>query len=90
MKQSKRGARKSRAAELAQTTLDDYIGPFLKEKTLLLTARQTCRILGICQRTLYYWSSGPSPRLPSVRIAHSRRWVLGDVKRLIDNGKIAA
>jgi len=73
-----------------RVSLDDSeIGLFPREKALL-TSRETAAALKITTRTLTNWSRGPRPRLPSVKIGKSRRWVVADVLRLIEDFKIAA
>jgi hypothetical protein len=65
------------------------IGLFPREKALL-TSPEVAAALKITTRTLTNWSRGPRPRLPSVKIGKSRRWVVADVLRLIEDFKIAA
>jgi predicted DNA-binding transcriptional regulator AlpA len=81
--------RRTRAAELSQQRDNSAFGLFPPEETLL-TARQTCKVLSVSRRTLYYWSAGQRPMLSSVRIGRSRRWVLADIQKLIAAGKIGA
>jgi hypothetical protein len=54
-----------------------------KHATGLLSAKETSKILGICQTTLRNWTR--QGRVASVVIARSRRWRLRDVERLIDD-----
>jgi len=65
------------------------IGLFPAEQALL-NARETAAVLKITRRTLTNWSRGPRPRLPSVKIGKSRRWVVADLLRLIKEFKITA
>jgi len=58
----------------------------------LLTPRQTAAALKISRRTLLYWtekSRRHGPRIPFVMLGKSKRFVVADVLRVIEERKIA-
>jgi hypothetical protein len=67
--------------------LDIDIGDFPREKSLL-TPKQTAGALKITTRGLSNWARGKNPRLPSVKIGKSRRFIVGDVLALIEKFRI--
>ncbi len=79
------GKRRNKVAR--QKPDDCGIGPFPPEKELL-TAPQTARVLKITTRGLSNWTRGKRPKLPSVKIGKSRRYIVADVLRLIEQFRV--
>jgi hypothetical protein len=55
----------------------------------LLTPRQTAAALKISRRTLLYWTGGHRPKIPFVKLGKSKRFVVADVLRMIEERKIS-
>jgi hypothetical protein len=58
----------------------------------LLTPRQTAAALKISRRTLLYWTDKKrkrGPKIPFVMLGKSKRFVVADVLRLIEERKAA-
>ena len=58
----------------------------------LLTPRQTAAALKISRRTLLYWTKKDrrrGPKIPFVMLGKSKRFVVADVLRLIEERKIS-
>ena len=54
----------------------------------LLTKRETADELKVSIRTIDYWTSGPNPRLPYVKIGNEKRFIRGDLRRVIAAHKV--
>ena len=54
----------------------------------LITKRETAAWLRVCPRTIDYWTAGPTPRLPYVKFGNKKCFILGDIRRFIDQHKI--
>ena len=55
----------------------------------LLTSRQTAAALKISRRTLLYWTQGRRPKIPFVKLGTSKRFVVADVLRVIEERRNA-
>jgi predicted DNA-binding transcriptional regulator AlpA len=64
------------------------IGLFPPDEALLTA--ETCAVLKVSRKTLWSYSNGHCPVLPSVKIGAHVKWTVGDVKRFISERKIAA
>jgi excisionase family DNA binding protein len=73
-------------AEMAVSQRD--LGALPLERALL-TPRQTAAALKISRRTLLYWTHGRRPKIPFVKLGRSKRFVVADVLRLIEERKAA-
>jgi hypothetical protein len=54
----------------------------------LLTSRETADALKISARTLSYWTAGRRPRLSYVKLGKTKRFVVADVLRFIEEHKV--
>ena len=57
---------------------------------VLITPRETAKALKISARTLAYWTAGPSPKIPFVKLGKVKRFVVRDVLRAIDKRRTSA
>jgi helix-turn-helix protein len=55
----------------------------------LLTSRQTAAALKISRRTLLYWTQKRQPKIPFVKLGKSKRFVVADVLRVIEERRNA-
>jgi hypothetical protein len=55
----------------------------------LLTPPHTAAALKISRRTLLYWTQGRRPKIPFVKLGKSKRFVVADVLRFIEERKIS-
>ena len=66
------------------------IGDFPPERALL-TPKQVCAALQISPRTLLHWKKNRSrrtPRIAFVKLGRATRYVVADVLRIIEEGKV--
>jgi hypothetical protein len=49
-----------------------------------LSKTEAAKYLGICERTLDYWTDQKPPRVGYVKLGHAKRFVLGDLQRFTE------
>jgi hypothetical protein len=49
-----------------------------------LSKTEAAKYLGICTRTLDYWTSQKPPRVGYVKLGHAKLFVLGDLQRFTE------
>ena len=68
-----------------QCPLNPFHNLCLPPPRLLLTPRETAKVMGICEKTL--WSLTKKGELPAVRIGRSVRYAISDLRAFVDRKK---
>jgi hypothetical protein len=55
-----------------------------------LSKREAAKYLGICPRTLDYWTQGKPPRVGYVKLGNEKRFILGDLERFKETHTVKA